>query len=162
MALLGDWPGGRVDQIALLTPDLHAAMDAYVATLGVSFQVFEVDETNSVFSGSSASFRTRFGVALAAGSSIELIQPVSGTTIHSEHLRTRGPGLHHIGVYVPRLSDAEAALSGRGYRKLMEGNIERLGQFAYFEAGGLGCIVEPLQLSMELPLFLMERAKRYP
>src|SRR4051812_3456946 len=132
MALLSGWPGGRVDQVALLTSDLHAAMAGYHATLGVSFQVFEVDETNSGFSGSSATFRTRFGVALVGLSSIEIIQPVSGTTIHSEHLRSRGPGLHHLGVYVDRLTDVEKSLAGRGYTKLMEGRIDRLGQFAYF------------------------------
>ena len=162
MAVLSDWPGGRFDQIALLTTDLYAAMAGYAATLGVSFQVFEVDETNSAFSGSSPTFRTRFGVAVAGMCSLEIIQPVSGTTIHSEHLRTRGPGLHHMGVYVERLADAESGLLGRGYRKLMEGSIQRLGRFAYFEARDLQCIVESLELSMELPLFLAERARRYP
>jgi hypothetical protein len=137
-------------------------MDGYITTLGVSFEVFEVDETNSAFSGSSAAFRTRFGVAMVGTSSIEIIQPVSGTTFHSEHLRTRGPGLHHIGVYVERLEDAETGLVGRGYQKLMEGSIRHLGKFAYFEARDMHCIVEPLELSMELPWFLAERARRYP
>ena len=162
MTLLGQWPGGRVDQVGLLTSDLHATMDAYITTLGLSFHVIEVDETNSAFSGSSATFRTRIAVALAGLSSVELIQPVAGSTIHSEHLRTRGPGLHHLGIYVPKLADAAKALAGRGAVKLMEGHIDRLGQFAYFQDAGMQCIIEPLQLSAELPVFLAQKASAYP
>jgi methylmalonyl-CoA/ethylmalonyl-CoA epimerase len=159
---LGPWPGGRVDQIALITPDLQPAMDAYVATVGVRFHVFEVDERNSSFSGSSARFRTRIAVAPAGLTAIELIQPISGKTIHSEHLRTRGPGLHHIGIYVDSLADAIKILRRRGYQKLMQGKIDRLGHFAYFEANDMHCIVEALQFSIESPLFLADQAKVYP
>ena len=134
-------------------------MAAYHASLGVQFRVFEVTEANSAFSGSSPMFRTRIAVALAGLTSIEIIQPVAGTTIHSEHLRTRGPGLHHLGAYVENLADAVASLSGRGYRKLMEGRIDHLGEFAYFEADDMHCILEPLQLSVEWPLFLARNAR---
>jgi Glyoxalase/Bleomycin resistance protein/Dioxygenase superfamily len=93
---------------------------------------------------------------------LEIIQPVAGTTIHSEHLKTRGPGLHHLGVYVDSLPKATHALSGRGYRKIMEGQIDRLCEFAYFEATEMHCILEPLHLSIELPLFLAGNAQSYP
>jgi len=162
MPRIANFPWGNLDQIGILVPDLEAAMDGYVATLGLKFQVFEVDESAGSFSGSSAHFRTRFGVAQVGLSSIELIQPVSGTTIHSEHLRTRGPGIHHIGIYVPSLTTARKALERRGYTALMEGKIRRLGKFAYFEAPDMHCIVEPLQLSIELPLFLAKNATTYP
>jgi hypothetical protein len=137
-------------------------MDAYVATMGVRFHVFEVDERNSSFSGSSARFRTRIAVAPAGLTTIELIQPISGNTIHSEHLRTRGPGLHHVGIYVDSLPSALKTLRLRGYQKLMQGKINRLGQFAYFEANDMHCIVEALQFSIEFPLFLADQAKLYP
>jgi len=54
---------GRVDQIALVVPDLEAAMDGYIAALGVPFGVFEATEKNSAFSGSSGRFRIRIAVA---------------------------------------------------------------------------------------------------
>ena len=47
-------PAGHLDQIGIVVPDLNAAMDGYIATLGVAFQVFDVDQTTSSFSGSSA------------------------------------------------------------------------------------------------------------
>src|ERR1041385_2695459 len=68
-------PPGRVDQLAILVPDLEAAMDAYIANMGVTFGVFEANETTSTFSGSSERFSIRIAVALVGFLSIELIQP---------------------------------------------------------------------------------------
>ncbi len=62
-----------------------------VAKLSVRFGVFEANETMSAFSGSSAQFRIRIAVAQAGLVSIELIQPVSGVTLYSKLLETRGP-----------------------------------------------------------------------
>jgi methylmalonyl-CoA/ethylmalonyl-CoA epimerase len=161
MSLVAGLSAGRLDQLGIVVPDLKAAMDGYISALGVTFQVFEVDETSSAFSGSSAAFRIRIGVALMGLSSIELIQPVAGTTIYSEHLRNRGPGHHHIGVYVPSIDIAADELRQRGYPMLMEGHIDRLGRFAYFDAPDLHTIVEPLQLSIGLPCFLAEKSCSY-
>jgi hypothetical protein len=72
---------GRMDQIAVLVPDLEAAMDGYIAKLGVTFGVFEANERMSSFSGSSRRFCVRIAVALAGLLSIELIQPVFGVTL---------------------------------------------------------------------------------
>ena len=161
MAPLGGLLGGHVDQIALLVPDLEAAMDGYVASLNVSFSVFEVTEANSTFSGSSPQFRLRIAVAQAGLVSIELIQPAGGTTLHSKHLETRGPGLHHMGFYVSNLAEAKKGLSARGYQSILEGQIQGLGEYAYFEAPDMHCIVEALHLSAKLPLFLARNAVRY-
>ena len=161
MPRVADLPSGHLDQIGIVVPDLRVAMDGYIANLDVTFQVFEVDEASSSFSGSSSSFRIRFAVALIGFSSIELIQPLSGLTIYSEHLKNRGPGIHHIGVYVTNLPNAKRRLKRRGYKALMEGQIRGLGRFAYFEAPDMHCIIELLQLSVTLPLFLAEKATLY-
>lgn len=152
---------GRVDQIALVVADLDAAMNGYIGSMGVRFQVFEVDQSNSTFSGSSPQFRIRIAVALAGAGSIELIQPLSGETLYSRHLAAQGPGLHHLGFYVDDLSEARSGLAARGCRLLLEGSIDQLGSFAYFESPELHCIVEPLQLSAAFPLFLAENAQWY-
>jgi hypothetical protein len=158
---LAGLPHGRVDQIASVVPDLEAAMDGHIAALGVTFSVFEVDETNSTCSGSSKKFRIRIAVALAGLLTIELIQPVSGVTLYSKHLDSRGSGLHHLGVHVPDLGKAKRALTRRGNPLLLDGAIDGLGKFAYFEVAEMHCILEVLQLSLSLPLFLLEHAEVY-
>jgi len=152
---------GRVDQIAVVVPDLEEAMDGYIASLGVRFGVFEANETTSSFSGSSERFRIRIAVALAGLLTIELIQPVSGVTLYSKLLESRGAGLHHIAVHVGNLAEARKSFEGPGRQCILEGSIRGLGKFAYFEAVDLHCVVELLQLSLSLPLFLAGNAKWY-
>jgi len=41
----------KVDQLGIVVPELETAMDAYVVNFGVRFQVFEVDDAMSQFSG---------------------------------------------------------------------------------------------------------------
>jgi catechol 2,3-dioxygenase-like lactoylglutathione lyase family enzyme len=153
---------GRVDQIAVLVPDLDAAMDAYIATLGVRFRVFEANERTSTFSGSSARFRIRIAVALVGLSSIELIQPVSGVTLYSKHLESHGAGVHHMAVHVDDLAKARKPVAARGYELILEGQIHGLGKFAYFEAPDMHCVLELLQLSLSFPVFLLQEATVYP
>ena len=151
----------RVDQMALLVPDLEDAMDAYIANMRLTFRVFEVDERTSTFSGSSEHFRIRIAVALAGVLSIELIQPVSGSTLYSKHLDSRGPGLHHMGVYVTDLAKARRSFARQRCELLLEGQINGLGKFAYFDVPEMHCILEVLQFSLSLPLFLIQNAAVY-
>jgi hypothetical protein len=101
-------------------------MDAYGAVLGSSFSVFETTENNSFFSGSSASFRLRFGIGTVGLTLIELIEPAAGTTYFSNHLARHGPGLHHLTFGVQDLAAARTQLDTRGYRRLINGGIRDL------------------------------------
>jgi hypothetical protein len=150
-----------VDQIGIIVPRLEYGMNTYADLLGAAFSVFEVDESTSRFSGSSPAFRTRFAVAQIGLVSIELIEPVAGTTIHSEYLKTSGPGIHHVGFYVRSLARSIDQFLKKDYTLSMEGEIEGLGKFAYFHAPDLHCTVEALQLSLSWPLFLAKYARPY-
>ena len=161
MAPLSGLLGGHVDQVALVVPDLEATMDGYIASMNVSFSVFEVSDATSTFSGSSPQYRIRIAVAQAGLTQLELIQPVAGITLYSRHLETRGPGLHHLGIFVTDLAAAKNGLAARGYRSILEGRIPDLAELAYFEAPDLHCIVEPLRLSAKAPLFMARNAKSY-
>jgi len=101
--------------IGVVVPDLNAAMNAYISALGIKFSVFEVDETNSVFSGSSDAFRLRIGFGTLGPSAMELIQPVSGETIHSRFLSERGGGIHHLGFLVSGFSKVKKQLEHFSY-----------------------------------------------
>jgi methylmalonyl-CoA/ethylmalonyl-CoA epimerase len=144
--------------VGMIVPDLEAALKAYASNFGVNFSVFELDESNSAFSGSSASFKLRIAFGLIDLSAVELIQPVAGETIHAKFLRQNGPGIHHLGFWVDDLNAARRQFDNRGYHLLTEGEIRHLGAFAYYESAEMHCIVEPLELSLELPTFLAEHA----
>lgn len=152
---------GRIDQIGIIVPHLEQAIDAYGLLLGVPFHVFEVDETNSRFSGSSKRFRIRIAVAQLGLLMVELIEPAAGTTIHADCLKNNGPGVHHVGMHVRSLTRTAGQLEKEGYTIVMEGEIPGLGKFAYFHVAELECAIEVLQLSPAWPLFLAKRAKLY-
>jgi hypothetical protein len=151
----------NIDQLGIVVPKLEDAMNAYAGILVGVFFVFEVNETNSRFSGSSSAFRTRFAVAQVGVTSVELIEPVAGRTIHSEYLKNSGPGVHHLGLYVRSLSRSTGHFRKKGYTAVMEGEIGGLGKFAYFNAPNTHSTIEALQLSLAWPVFLAKHATRY-
>lgn len=148
--------------VGIIVAELGPAMDSWHKNLGISFAVFEANEANSRFSGSGANFRVRFGFGLMGTSAIELIQPLEGETIYSRYLQERGSGLHHLGFLVMDLTASERQLESDGYVPLMKGSINELGTLAYYQAQDGHCIIEPLQLSIELPFFLARHATSYP
>jgi hypothetical protein len=134
-------------------------MDAYSGDFGYSFYQFEVNDGNATLTGSSSSFSLRFGLGQQGVNLIELIQPVSGTTVYSQHLAEKGPGLHHLAFSTTDVAAARKGFATQGYKCLQHGTIRGLVDFSYYEAPELGCIVEPLQLSCDLVAFLIQNAK---
>jgi hypothetical protein len=66
-----------------------------------------------------------------------------------------------VGFWVEDLKSAKKRFEERSSSMLMEGTIDELGSFAYYHAPDLHCIVEPIQFSVGLPIFLAKRAKSY-
>lgn len=145
----------------IVVSDLETTMNAYIENFGYSFYQFEVNEANASLSGSSPSFLLRFGMGQLGLNLIELIQPVSGTTLYSQHLAQKGPGLHHLGFSALDVAAARKQLAARGCNCLQNGRINGLVDFSYYESAELACIVEPLQLSCDLAGFLLKNALPY-
>jgi len=147
--------------VGIVVSDLETSMNAYIENFGYSFFQFEVNEGNASLSQSSPSFSLRFGLGQLGLNYVELIQPVSGTTLYSQHLVQRGPGLHHLAFAATDLAAARKQFAARGFTCLQDGSIHGLVDFSYYDAKELGCIVEPLQLSGDLVEFLLQNAQPY-
>ena len=145
----------------IIVADLETAMDAYIENFGYGFFLFEVNERNATLSESSASFSVRIGMGQLGLNLIELIQPVTGTTLYSQHLAQEGPGLHHLGFSASDVGVARQQLEARGYSCLQNGKINGLVDFSYYQSAELACIVEPLHLSCDLAGFLLKNAQLY-
>ncbi len=157
----GDACGFTPHHVGIIVADLKSAMNAYIANFGYTFHQFEVNESNASLGGSSSTFSLRFGIGQLGLSVVELIQPVSGTTLYSRRLAQVGPGLHHLGFSVTDLAAARRQLEMCGYGCLQNGSIQEHVDFSYYEATDLGCIAEPLQLSSDLISFLIQNAQPY-
>lgn len=78
-------------------------------------------------------------LAYAGDLQLEIIQPVSGRSVHTEFLESRGPGLHHLCYAVDDLDAACAAAEAADVPVLMRGSM--LGgevEFAYVDGSASG------------------------
>jgi methylmalonyl-CoA/ethylmalonyl-CoA epimerase len=88
---------------------------------------------------------------------IELIQPLTGTSVHSEWLAEHGAGLHHVAFDVPSLTAATEAMAALGYAEIQSGTgFGTLGAgdggYAYYDAAAaLGIVVEAIEQPSKLP-----------
>jgi catechol 2,3-dioxygenase-like lactoylglutathione lyase family enzyme len=89
-------------QIAWVTRDLEATETALTGLLGARKWVRMPDvhfaPDACTHRGAPADFVAHISLSYAGETQLELIEPVSGTSVYSEFLDDRGPGLHHVCV----------------------------------------------------------------
>ena len=119
--------------VGIVVSDLEAAMNGYIKDLGYRFFQFEVNEGNASLSESSTTFSLRFGMGQLGLSFVELIQPISGTTLYSTYLAENGPGLHHLGYSALDIDAARKQFAASGYNCLQTGKINGLVEFSYYQ-----------------------------
>jgi catechol 2,3-dioxygenase-like lactoylglutathione lyase family enzyme len=126
-------------QIAWVTRDLDATEKALTALLGAKKWVrmpgihFGPDACS--LHGRPADFVADISLSYAGDTQLELIAPVRGDSIYTEHLEAAGPGLHHICVEV---DDVDAALAQRGVLAVQRGVMPGGLEFAYVSAADAG------------------------
>ena len=83
----------------------------------------------------------------------ELITPLKGESVYSDHLNRNGEGFHHTCFAYSDLETMQAArdeLIKQGKRMIQQGFTEGIFEFCYFEMGEADMILELLYLK-ELP-----------
>jgi methylmalonyl-CoA/ethylmalonyl-CoA epimerase len=151
------FPIAHIDQIALVVRDLDASMQQYWDMLGVGpWVVYTYGPPlvpTQTFRGRSQSYRMRIALAQVRDVMVELIQPLSGESVYLEHLERKGPGLHHIGVFVPSFDEALKEATERGYTVLQSGRGYGRGGdggYAYLDTEDtLGLILELIEIPRE-------------
>lgn len=108
----------EISQIGIVVRDLEEAMESY-ATLGIEpWDVFrceppeeqtlssEVPEgeklsqlTNRTYFGSDGDFAMRLAFSDVGGTQMELVEPLKGTSLFTDHLAEHGQGIQHVGCF---------------------------------------------------------------
>jgi catechol 2,3-dioxygenase-like lactoylglutathione lyase family enzyme len=92
-------------QIAWVTSNLDATEAALTALLGakkwVRMPSVHFTPGTCTHRGEPADFVAHISLSYAGDMQLELIKPVSGTSVYSEFLELSGPGLHHVCATVP-------------------------------------------------------------
>lgn len=92
-------------QIAWVTRDLDATETMLSALLGARKWIRMADvhfaPESCTYRGAPADFTAHVSFSYAGDTQLEVIQPVTGVSMYSEFLDTKGPGLHHVCVTAP-------------------------------------------------------------
>lgn len=134
---------GHLTQVAWVTDDLAATELVLSEQFGVRgwtrLEDVRFAPEDTTLRGEPTDFTIHVSLAYSGELQLEIIQPVSGETVHAEFLREHGPGLHHVCFAVEDLDESCAAAEEAGTPVLMRGSM--MGgeiEFAYVDASAAG------------------------
>jgi methylmalonyl-CoA/ethylmalonyl-CoA epimerase len=154
---MSQFPIGRIAQVAFVVRDLEARMQRFWLDFGIgpwSIYTFEPPRVQDMtYRGRPAGFRMRVAFAMCGETQIELVQSLDGPNVYEEFLAGCGEGVQHLGIHVPSMDTAAAAMRALGYEMVQSGRgygVRGDGAFAYFAtAGAIGTLVELIELPQE-------------
>jgi catechol 2,3-dioxygenase-like lactoylglutathione lyase family enzyme len=150
---------GPITQVAWVTDDLDATEGALSAMFGLSgwtrLPDIRFGPDTCTYRGRPADFVADISLAYSGDLQLELIRPVSGESIYTEHLERHGAGLHHVCVEVDDLAGAVAAARAAGHEIVQEGSMaDGAMEFAYVDTAAAGAsYVELARIGPELRAF---------
>ena len=133
----------EVGQIGVVVRDVEKAIE-YYSKFGLGpFQVVEIaGEVGSKM------VKAKLAFAQMGQVQLELIEIVEGETIHTEFLKKRGEGLHHLGFFVEDLEKEVDRWKKQGVGVLQA--IE--GFFAYMDTAKIGGVILELISARQIEL----------
>lgn len=143
MTNTGSIASGPISQIAWVTADIGATEKL----LSVGFGAGNWTRMNDIhfapdsctLRGEPADFTIHVSIVYVGDLQLEVIQPVSGTSIYSEFLEKNGPGLHHVCFDVEDMDEALAGVAELGLSVHQAGSM--MGgamDFAYVDGTSAG------------------------
>jgi len=147
-------PIAKIDQVCVVVRDLRRAMEHYWNVLGIGpWRVYTYGRPlvrRLTYRGQPADYQMRLAFAQTPSVMIELIEPTRGPSIYHEFLERGGEGIHHFGVFVPKLDEAVAKAQAAGFAVIMSGHgtgVQDDGGYAYLGTEDqLGAIFELIEL----------------
>jgi hypothetical protein len=102
----------EVSQVAFVVEDIEDGMERFGGILGLGpWDVFRFEPptlTDTTFRGESHDYSMILALAYAGETMIELIEPLEGPSLYTEHLDEHGEGLHHVACFA--FDDTEAVV----------------------------------------------------
>jgi methylmalonyl-CoA/ethylmalonyl-CoA epimerase len=141
-----------VKQCAVIVRDLDEAVRRWNEQLGIGpwtgYRLEPPRLRDMRYHGAEVEFSFRHAFAWQGDLQFELIEPLEGPSIFTDHLESHGEGMHHVGKYVPDHAAAVAEALAAEFTPLQSARgfgAEGDGAFAYFQPPGVPMIVELIQ-----------------
>ena len=131
-----------VEQIGIVVKDMDATMEFFSSVFGWGpwGVLDDLEMKDCLYRGKSCDARLKLAFAQSGSVEIELIQVLEGETIHTEFLRERGEGLHHLRFKVDDLDATLADLAKEGIDVIFRKNLNGV-DFAYLNTDKVGGIM---------------------
>lgn len=149
---------GRTDigQIGIVVKNLDVAMESYWRIAGIGpWKIFTTGAPplNCLYHGQPANYKIRLATARSGALQMELIEYISGDTIHRDFLASGRVGIEHVGIYVPDLEQALQPYQARNIGILQRADGMGMtgdGRYAYLDTELiLGTVLELIQSSSQ-------------
>ena len=142
-------PEPTFKQCATVVHDLDRAVRRWTDELGIGpwtgYRLEPPRLRDTRYLGAAVEFSLLHALAWQGDVQFELVQPLAGPSIFTDHLEAHGEGLHHIGKYVPDHAAAVADAVAAGYVVLQSAcgfGAEGDGAFAYLKHPEVPVIIE--------------------
>jgi methylmalonyl-CoA/ethylmalonyl-CoA epimerase len=127
----------KILQVGLVVKDSEATARRYWEEFGIGpWRFYTIDPSNTsgmTFRGKPVKHSFRAALARIGEVTLELIEPLAGSSVYAEHLATHGEGLHHLALAVEDYDQAREYLRGRGYAELQHGRPFDVNEYSYLD-----------------------------
>lgn len=131
-----------IEQIGIVVKDVDKAVEYCSSTFGWGpFQVREVEMEGFTYRGKTGKCRLKMAFSRSGPIEIELIEVLEGETPHTEFLRQKGEGLHHLRFRVSDFDGMMAALAGDGIHSVFQQKFVDIASFAYLDTDRIGGVI---------------------
>ncbi len=131
----------EMHHVSIVVRDLDRTIEYYTKTFGWGpFRTREIKQDGVLFNGRQVSWRQRLAFGKAGSLELELIQTVEGETPHTEFLREKGEGIHHICFRVDDLGAVLAELAKDGVKPVCQKSQAEFA-FAYLQSNNFGGVM---------------------
>lgn len=145
--------GKGISQIALVVPDLDAAVENFWSLFGIGpwhYYTYGKPVLKKMsYRGKAGNYRMRIALAWIGALRIELIQQVEGQSVYADFVQAHGYGVHHLGVLVDDMASALKQAGAMGIPMTMDGagfGQDGDGHYAYLDTEGrLGTTIELIE-----------------
>lgn len=151
-------------QIGVIVRDVEKAMDYYSTALGIGpfTPVTDLKPDNCRYMGELCPSHLRVSRAMWGTMEFELIQPVSGRSIHHDFLNSNGEGINHLGIETSDYEELVLKMRQAGFREVQALDVflpqfDCWGRATFFDTRSIGGIIIELSSRPWLAAWLAQK-----